>query len=258
VAFDTVALARILANDQERVIDGTRQILSELAAVPEVHGGDPQRLRTFFVVLKKLYPGYSSFSLLDAAGNVVVALPAPDHPTNFSDRPWFQRAVDSRGFSVGDYQVGQLTGKRVVVAAWPVLDDAGRVVSVLAAGHDVTWLNQVAATAQLPPGAVLFLVDRNGVILARYPETAGVLGEGLGERALTAEMKRRGEGTIELAGEDGNSRVYAFTAVRGGVESGLRLAVGIPRDRAYGSVDRLQTRHLLALFLAMALTLGAA
>jgi two-component system, cell cycle sensor histidine kinase and response regulator CckA len=258
VASDTVALARILANDQERAIDGTRQILSELATVPEVRGGEAQRLRTFFVVLMKLYPGYSSFLLLDATGNVVVALPAPAHPVNFSDRPWFQRAIGTRDFAVGDYQVGQLTGKRVVVGAWPVLDDTGRVVSVLAAGLDVTWLNQIAATAQLPPGAVLVLLDRHGVVLARYPETAGVPGQGLGERALTVEMQGRAEGTIEVVGEDGNARVYAFTAVNGRVETGLRLAVGIPRERAYGPVERLQVRHLLALFLAMALTLGAA
>ncbi len=256
VASDTVALARILANDQERVIDGTRQILSELAQLPEVRGGDAQRLRTIFAVLKKLSPGYSSFSLLDSSGNPEVVLPAPDRPVNFSDRPWFQRALETRDFVVGEYQLGQLSGKHVVVAAWPVLD-GGKVVSVLAAGVDVTWLNQVAATAQLPPGAVLFLVDRGGVVLARYPEGAGVPGRGLGERALTAEMQRTTEGTIELAADDGPSRVYAFTPIRGRVETGLRLAVGIPRGRAYGAVERLQLRHLLALVLAMALTLGA-
>ncbi len=258
VAADTVALARILANDQERAIEGTRQILSELAAVPEARGGDPQRLRTFFVVLKKLYPGYSSFSLLDPSGNILMSLPAPDRPVNFSDRPWFQSAVNRRTFVVGDYQVGQLTGKRVIVAAWPVLDDGGRVVSVLAAGLDVTWLNQIAATAQLPPGAELVLVDRRGVVLARYPEAAGVPGQGLAERALSARMRDVAEGTVELTGDAGVSRIYAFTAVRGRVETGLRLAVGIPRDRAYGAVERLQSRHLLALFMVMAFTLGAA
>jgi hypothetical protein len=41
VASETVALARIVANDQERVIDGTRQILSDLAGVPEVRAGEP-------------------------------------------------------------------------------------------------------------------------------------------------------------------------------------------------------------------------
>jgi two-component system, cell cycle sensor histidine kinase and response regulator CckA len=258
VVADTVALARILANDQERVIAGTRQILSELAELPEVRARDLQRLRASFVVLRRLNPGYASFSLIDASGDVVMALPDPDRPVNFSDRPWFQRAMTARDFAVGDYQVGQLTGKRIIVAAFPVLDAAGRVASVIATAVDVTWLNQVAATAQLPSGAVLFLVDRHGLVLARYPETIGVLGEGLGERALSAEMQRGSEGTVEVTGEDGNSRVYAFTSVRGREETGLRLAVGIPRDRAYGAIDRLQLRSLLALALAMTLTLGVA
>ena len=61
-----------------------------------------------------------------------------------------------------------------------------------------------------------------------------------------------------MGDRDETSRVYAFTAVRGRVETGLRLAVGIPRARAYGAVERLQVRHLLALFLVMGLTLGAA
>ena len=82
----------------------------------------------------------------------------------------------------------------MVVAAWPVVDDTGRVVSVLAAGLDVAWLNQMAATAQLPPGAVLVLVDRQGVVVARYPEAAGGLGRGLPERALVGRHAAAGPG----------------------------------------------------------------
>ena len=122
---DTVALARIVANDQERAIDGTRQILSDLAAIPEVRAGDPQRSRTYFAVLMKLYPGYTSFSVVAPDGAVLVSLPPAERPTNFSDRLWFERALATQDFAVGDYQVGQLTGKHVVVAAWPVVDEPG-------------------------------------------------------------------------------------------------------------------------------------
>jgi PAS domain S-box-containing protein len=258
VASDTVALARIVANDQERVIDGTRQILSDLAGVPEVRSGDPQRSRTYFALLMKLYPGYTSFSVIDPGGAVLTSLPPVDRPTNFSTRPWFERALATGGFAVGDYQVGQLTGKRVVVMAWPVVDEHDRVVSVLAAGLDITWLNQIAATAQLPHGAVLALVDRRGVVVARYPAAVGLLGHGLPDSALIASMQRRNEGTVELAGEDGIPRVYAFTPVGGRVETGLWIAVGVPVDVAYGAVDRLQRRHLLTLFMVTLLTLAAA
>ena len=199
-----MALASSVASDQEVVIDVTRQILSDLAAIPEVRAGEPQRSRAIFSILMKQYRGYASLLVLDPAGNILVSQPPAAHPVNFSDRPWFDQALTTRRFALGDYQVGQLSGKSVVAAAWPVVDDTGRVVSVLAAGLDVTWLNQVAATAQLPPGAVLVLVDRQGVVVARYPETAGVLGRGLPERALVARMQQQGPGTIELADEDGS------------------------------------------------------
>ena len=258
VASDAVTLARIVANDQDRVIEGTRQILSDLANVPEVRAGDPARARTYFALLMKLYPGYSSFLVIDPAGMVLASLPPVEGPTNFSDRVWFARAVSTRQFALGDYQVGHLTGKRVVVAAWPVVGDNGQVVAVLAAGLDVTWLNQIAATAQLPPGAVLTLVDRRGVVVAHYPAAVGILGRGFPDSELIASMRQQAEGTVELTGEDGIKRVYAFVPVGGRAETGLRIAVGVPVEVAYGAVDRAQRRHLLTLLLVTVLTLAAA
>ena len=258
VADDTVAFARIVANDQERAIDGTRQVLSDLAAIPEVRAGNPERSRSYFAVLMKLYHGYTSFSVVAPDGAVLASVPPAERPTNFSTRVWFEQALSTKTFAVGDYQVGQLTGQHIVVAAWPVVDEQDRVVSVLAAGLDVTWLNQIAATAQLPAGAVLALVDRHGVIVARYPEAAGVLGRGFPEAALIASMRQRDEGTAELTGEDGVVRVYAFTPVGGRLETGLRMAVGVPMDVAYGAVNRVQRRHLLVLFMVTVLTLGVA
>jgi PAS domain S-box-containing protein len=258
VSSDTVALASRVASDQEVVIDLTRQILSDLAAMPEVRAGEPHGSSAIFSILMKQYRGYASLMVLDPAGSILVSQPPAAHPVNFSDRLWFNQALTTCRFALGDYQVGQLTGKSVVSAAWPVVDDTGRVVSVIAAGLDVTWLNQVAATAQLPPGAVLVLVDRQGVVVARYPATAGVLGRGLPERALVARMQQQSQGTIELADEDGSSRIWAFAPVGGGGSTALRMAVGVPKSVAYGAVDRLQTRSLLALLLVMALTLTAA
>ncbi len=258
VSSDTVALASSVASDQEVVIDLTRQILADLAAIPEVRAGEPQRSRAIFSILMKQYRGYTSLLILDPAGSILVSQPPAAHPVNFSGQLWFNQALTTRRFALGDYQVGQLTGKSVVAAAWPVVDDTGRVVAVLAAGLDVTWLNQVAATAQLPPGAVLVLVDRQGVVVARYPEAAGVLGRGLPERALVARIQQQGLGTVELADEDGRSRIWAFAAVGGSVPTALRMAVGVPKSIAYGAVDRLQTRALVALLLVMGLTLTAA
>ena len=86
VSSDTVALARSVASDQEVVIDRTRQILSDLAAIPEVRAGEPQRSRAIFSILMKQYRGYASLLVLDPAGRILVSLPPAPHPVNFSDR----------------------------------------------------------------------------------------------------------------------------------------------------------------------------
>ncbi len=222
VASDTVRLVRLIAADQERIVDGTRQILSDLAQVPEVREGDPTRSRTFFAILMKQYRGYASFTVLSPSGDVLVSLPRSSEPVNFSDRGWFQEAAGRRRFAVGDYQVGHLTKTAVLVAAWPVINAEGVLVSVITAALDVEWLNEIAATSQLPPGAVLMLVDRKGQVIARHPEGEGWIGRYLPNPTLSAGMKAQAEGVVEASDPDAVGRIYAFTPIRGRANTELR------------------------------------
>ena len=255
VSENTVRLARHLADDQERLLEGTRQILADLAGMPEVRAGDPARSKIFFALLMKQYPGYSSLSVSDPAGNVRFSLPATQGLVNLSGRPWFRRAVETKDFSVGEFQVGQLSGRHILVAAYPALDENHEVVAVLAAGLDVAWLNQLASAQPLPAGAVLELVDRGGTVVARYPEQRQAIGRPLAEAGVAARMARVAEETVEYTADDRVTRIYAFTPIRGRVETGLRLVVGVPRDLAYAAVSDEENRHLWAIALGAGLTL---
>ncbi|HSK09354.1 MAG TPA: PAS domain S-box protein [Vicinamibacterales bacterium] len=258
VAEDTVRLARQVASDQERTIDGTRQILSDLAQVPEVRAGDPVRSRTFFALLMKHYRGYDSFSVVDPAGNVLVSLPRSSGPVNFAERGWFREAVTERRFAVGDYQVAQLTKKAVLVAAWPVIDAQGTLNAVITAALDVEWLNEVAGSSQVPGGGVLLLVDRQGQVVARHPEGRAWIGRYLPNPALVAGMREAPEGTIEVSAAGDVDRIYAFTPIRGRTDTGLRVVIGLPRKAAYAAITQLEFRQLVALGLVVVLTLTGA
>lgn len=258
VAAGTMSLARQIAADQERIIDGTRQILSDLAHVPEVREGDPARSRTFFAILMKQYRGYASFAVVAPNGDVLASLPRSAEPVNFADRAWFRDAVGERRFAVGDYQVGQLTKTAVLVAAWPAITADGTLASVITAALDVRWLNEIAAASQLPSGGVLLLVDRRGQVVARHPEGEGWIGRHLPNPALSAAMKDQAEGVIEAADPDTFERIYAFTPIRGRASTDLRVAIGVPRETAYAAVNRLQARQLVMLALVIALTLSGA
>ncbi len=258
VTGDTLRLARLIAADQERIVDGTRQILSDLAQVPEVRDGDPVRSRTFFGILMKQYRGYASFAVVSPTGDVLVSLPRSAGPMNFSDREWFREAVGQRRFAVGDYQVGQLTKAAVLVAAWPVVNAEGTLVSVISAALDIDWLNEVAADTQVPTGGVQLLVDRQGRVIARYPEGDGWIGRYLPNPTLSAGMKGQAEGVVEASDPDAVARIYAFTPVRGRAITDLRVVVGVPRQAAYAAVNRLQARQLGLLALVMVVTLAGA
>jgi two-component system, cell cycle sensor histidine kinase and response regulator CckA len=254
VVADTVRLARAVANDQERIIEGTRQILSDLSAIAEIRARDAARARTLFALLMKQWRGYASFTLIDAAGTAVVSLPPIDGHLDFSERSWFQRALQSGEFTVGEYQVGQITGKQIVVAAWPVVEE-GRVTSVIAAALDLAWLNQIAAAAQTPPSSVLFLVDRRGAIVARHPDAPQWIGRPFPEAAIVDRLRSETEGSLVLRATDGVDRVYAFTPVRGRLDTGLRLVIGVPRETAFGAIERHQSQQALVLLLVAGLTM---
>src|SRR6202008_682681 len=89
---------------------------------------------------------------------------------------WFQRTLSSKEFTVGEYQKSLATGNFTLVLGYPILDEADQVQGVVGAALDLGRLNQLAAQAQLPPGATLTAVDRNGTIIARYPEPERWLG----------------------------------------------------------------------------------
>ena len=88
-------------------------------------------------------------------------------PVNAADRAWFQRAVQSRAFAIGDYQIGRITHKATVNFGYPLLNQAGKLQGVVFAALDLAWINQLATQAQLPEGSTFSLIDRNGTRLGR-------------------------------------------------------------------------------------------
>src|SRR5262249_31667062 len=139
--------------------------------------------------------------------------------------------------------------------ALPVLNSQGEVRAVLIAGLDFTWLEQIMVDADLPEGSTLLAVDRQGLVLARYPDPEGLTGQSLPpdavlRQALTVTTSQ----PLELPGLDGVPRLYAVAPIQG---DGV-VAVGTPRAAAFAEANRLLTQNLVGLLAAAALALAAA
>jgi hypothetical protein len=78
---------------------------------------------------------------------------------------------------------------------------------------DLAWFSQLIVRRNCP-GSVSTVVDHNGTILTRYPESE--MGGTILTRSaiIQAILANQREGTVEAPGIDGVPRLYAFTSAR--------------------------------------------
>lgn len=255
---DALRLVKSLARDHDQLIHETRSLLSVLALIPQIHNPEPATCGALLAHLLSQNPSYSNLLVLTAQGDAVCSAVSLPGPTNYTDRVWFPRVLESRSFAVGDYVIGRATGKPLLGMAYPVIDADGRMTAILVAGLDLSWLNTFIAHADLPPQAAVLVLDRNGVVLARHPQAEPWLGKSWPETAIVRAMLSASEGTAETAGLDGVVRLHGFTSLRVGADDAVHVSVGVPAALAYAEANRGLSRNLLALTVIAAASIAAA
>src|SRR5262250_1727654 len=260
VQEDAMRLSRLVSADYERLIEDARQLVVSLARLPAVRGRNRAACNAVFTDLLTQHSSYVNLGVVDADGNVLCsALPIAD-PVYLGDRVYFRRALETRDFAVGEYQVGRITRQATVNFGYPVLDDAGDVRAVVFAALDLAWLSALARQAGLLPGSMLTVIDRHGTILSRYPDEGKWVGKLMPEPSvLNAILTQQGNGTIDAPGTDGIPRLFSFAPFGGAAQSAnAYVSVGIPAAVAFAGVNQILARNLAALGLVAGLALAAA
>jgi PAS domain S-box-containing protein len=257
VQNDALNLARHAAAIQGNLVDNARHILFALSQLFLVGPHDPTAYSAIFANLLKQSESYSNFVAAKPDGSVLVSALPLTRPMDIADRPYFQRLLQTREFTIGEYQMGRASGKAAIAFAYPVFDDTGGLQVVLATALNLGWLNQFMANSELPAGATCTVIDRNGVILARYPDSQEFVGKAMPEEPLTKAMLAQGEGTAEAVGMDGVLRFYGFTPLENTSKS-VFVRVGIPKQIAFAGANRKLARNIGLLGIAALLAFTAA
>ena len=245
VQKNALRLAQIASSHQERLIEEGLHLLVGLARLPEVQGCNSDACCRLFADILRQYPRYANLGAADPNGDVFCSAVPLRQPQNFANLPGFKRALKTREFSIGNYQIGTIVGKPVLPLAYPSLDASGRIQVVIFATLDLTWLNQFAVEVKHPPVSTLTVVDRNGLILIRHPNPENWVGRSMPEAPLIKTvMDRQTGGSTEVAGVDGVLRLYAFVPLRGTANADAYLLLGIPARDAFAETNRIFTRNL--------------
>ena len=230
VCEGALAISKLAAAAHQNFIENTRQLLGTLTQqAPFVllttnRAFGEQNLGN----LRKLSPDYLTFGLIETNGFLFCGADPTNTPVYLGDRPYFQRVMSTKRFSYGDFQISRLTGKPSLDFGYPVLDEKGELKRVLFAALKLSRLTEVVKQIRLPPGGTIIAIDRNGIVMARYPEPEKWVGRSLAGTAMAHQMLTQKEGIFEMPGLDGVPQLHALTALTDGRSPALYISVGIP------------------------------
>lgn len=254
---NALQLVRQASLDQERMIQSTGQLLMAIAQLPAIQQRNQAEVNEFLRRLLEQHPLYANIGIITADGAVVYSALPLDTPVNYADHPWFKQALQTRQLTIGEYHVGRISRKPVIRLGYPLFDKSGQLQVMVYASLDLTWLSRLAAKIELPPGATLAIIDRQGTFLVRHPDPEKWVGKIIPEMERIKQVLAHEEGTAEALGIDGNIRLYAFTPLKGMPDS-LFLRVGLLKKDVFAKTDRLLFKNLLALAVVLILALIAA
>jgi sensor histidine kinase regulating citrate/malate metabolism len=226
---DTKQLARIAELDMVRILEGAHQLLATLAKLPMDQGWDARACAVVQATANSDFE-YDHIVTVDRDGARECASSGSDvvRPgTLMPDRELFDRIVATAGFSIGAYGIGQVSGNEVLRVGYPVVDDTGAVVGAVYAGINLTWLNTAIDQWNLGAKTAISVTDRNGIQIARQPNSRGV-GHPIAAN-LKPFLSAKESGAVEVTDPSGAVNLFGYIPVGGGPSDGIAVFVG--RDK---------------------------
>ena len=252
--FEVLERARLVASSHDQWLAESRNILAAMAsallALPS-RGKDCTRLFKTFIDRAR---GFDTVLLADPAGNLVCAPSPVTRQVNFADRSYFKRVMASKNFSVGEYIVGRISGKRVLPVALPMLDQSGAVEKVIIAGRELDWLGSVLARQGFLSNAKVTILDQKGVVLGQYPSLNNSSEGSFPDESVVESLRSRSSGVVESTIDASDHRLIGFTRLNQ-VSGEVFVLVSVSMDAAMLPVKELVSREKLFLALTMSVVL---
>ena len=247
----TALLARLTAAHVEGTLVSTYQLLRVLEDDPLIlAGGRPCETR-FEHVLATGQGNFTAFALLDATGAMICSAPRAAAAVT-AGHPLLRRINAGEDFVVGEAEFGPITGKPVIVVV-QAIRQPGAMTRVVAAGLDLRSLGQLVDRSELPQGAILTILNRDGLIVARYPEPVKYIGRHVGDLPAFRDVIRTSQapGVVDGPSLDGVPHVWGYAPLEVG---GGRFftTVGLDAERLTAPADHVLYDNLRGFAVAAA------
>ncbi|MGD0280015.1 MAG: PAS domain S-box protein, partial [Smithella sp.] len=239
-----------LAHDHENAIEVTRKFLSTLAKLPEIQEQNVHACNKLFRELLKENRIYSNIAEANVQGKII-ASSKPFNLVSIRDRKYFQDALRTKEFSVGEYVIGAISGRPSLPFAYPVTNSNGQVKGIILIGIDLDKYGQYfVPLTKLSKGSTLNLLDHKFRRLYRYPDTEKYIGKIDLPEIVKYMSAQPDDGIFRAIGVDGVKRLFAYKRfyLKNASSPYLYMRVGIPEEQALALAKHTFHRNI-ALFI---------
>lgn len=212
--------AQLSATEQVNMISASREILTSLAAQPDVRAGQGAACRR---ALQRAIGGldqYAGASVVDAKGNFTCASSPTRSGVNVADRQWFISVMSGDGFVISDLIVSRWLGTWGISTAVPLVDDDGVIRGAVALFIGLDWLTRRYHSSNQTDDTAFALLDSQGEIITGEAERSPVRSPLPGREIVNEHLREHLQGgqtqTFRARGHDGVWRLYAISPLLGG------------------------------------------
>lgn len=248
-------LASLIARKHEDLTEKSRYLLTALSRVPSLLKPGPECHEILEQFLKG-NPYYANIGVLDPKGMAYCSGLPMDKPIDLSFRSYFQRAVQTGEFSIGDYIVGKITGKPSINFAYPVYNKKKKLLAVLYVALDLGWLNKIYLSKNIPDKFMFVIMDKNGTILVKQPEDSEWVGKNVAETKLFDAMRKNETGNIEFEGFDHTERIFSYSRLgHDSINEGqVYFAIGLPKESVIAAANPILGGKFVIIFISLLAT----
>ncbi|WP_173931865.1 sensor histidine kinase [Chelativorans sp. Marseille-P2723] len=233
----TLALqqAQMVSLEMERIISGAEGLLLSLKLSSTIQEFESQDCERYLAAVQAELARFLGFAVADSEGTVRCASTTVMEPLQIRDRPYFQEAVETGGFVVGEFSRSKFGELSSLPLALAMKDGAGNVIGVIMTEINPDWLRGRLEERNLTEGSSITVTDRSGVIIAREPFPERFVGTSVPEHFLKLVGAFR-PGSLLLDDQDGTRSVLGYypPAFAG---TGLFISVALSTESAFREIN---------------------
>lgn len=210
----TARVANGIATRAEVVVQRAHAVLASIARRPAVQALDRFACDPFLTDLRQSMPEYTHVSTLNLRWELVCneALPAGGPIVATIVPHLYERMRAVNGLVFSDPVRGPLSGRQIVIAAFPLRDAEGRLSGAVTATLELAPLAATLGGADMKESYRARVTNARGYVLMNLPDAAAV--GTVVDAARDIAGARTGAPSTRV-GADGVERTYAYAPVRG-------------------------------------------